>query len=775
MKYKKIVSIISVLFAICMISSFCGCDKKTGGGPAATASPETSKEGVELYQQAIEKLEQLSSFSLDYQITQKQSYAGELSEESYEGSVKYTDYGRDSVKQETVYRKNGDAEQTTDRYIDGYYYRENADRKYRAELALKDFQEQDGRIRIITPSLYQNIETSKAEDGTVSVIFQNADGYESWFAGEAASETKPMHFETISASARIAPDGSLISCKYECQMDYGLLSRQFRYEYHVTSTGEVLNIELPGDVENYKLLDYIDAPAEELLTGAYRELKESTSMKINYQNYFYSEIDGRSVQEINTLLMGGTGKNFTASQYYQYMTEAGESYTYEETYIDGTLVSAENGESPVKTVVPAEDVFNAYFDAAAFFVLLGSEFVNPKVTDVGDSWIVDYTYSEEGAEFLSETLSEYLYGDKKFLAETCESVNTEMATGYMSFDKMTHLPLAHVIQYNGTILYEGETYAIGFDSTYSFVAPYANAGNEIKGDSAVLPKPDAAANPLFYRVTGTDGKKMWLFGTIHLGDSRTSFLPKKITDAFDSCDALAVEYDLKKAEQMAQDKIHAAKLALRMSYLSGSKITDHVSEETYAAAVLALRKYGMHAVENYNGFKPYFWQALIQQAEIPHYGSIHVENGVDIRLIEQAYEAEKKILEVESEEFQLEMLTGFSDAIQEFQLREVAKTGRDDSLLSVRLLFEMWCQGNETDLTEILTKNETTDEEERKLMEEYNAKILTERNLSMTEKAEEYIESGETVFFAVGLAHLLGEEGIIRQLQDAGYSVERVK
>ena len=35
--------------------------------------------------------------------------------------------------------------------------------------------------------------------------------------------------------------------------------------------------------------------------------------------------------------------------------------------------------------------------------------------------------------------------------------------------------------------------------------------------------------------------------------------------------------------------------------------------------------------------------------------------------------------------------------------------------------------------------------------------------------------SGETVFYAVGLAHLLGEEGIIRQLQNAGYSMERVK
>ena len=37
------------------------------------------------------------------------------------------------------------------------------------------------------------------------------------------------------------------------------------------------------------------------------------------------------------------------------------------------------------------------------------------------------------------------------------------------------------------------------------------------------------------------------------------------------------------------------------------------------------------------------------------------------------------------------------------------------------------------------------------------------------------LESGETVFFAVGLAHLLGDGGIIERLQDAGYTVELVE
>lgn len=46
----------------------------------------------------------------------------------------------------------------------------------------------------------------------------------------------------------------------------------------------------------------------------------------------------------------------------------------------------------------------------------------------------------------------------------------------------------------------------------------------------------------------------------------------------------------------------------------------------------------------------------------------------------------------------------------------------------------------------------------------------------MLEKVTEYIASGETVFVAVGLAHLLDEEtGLLNALEDAGYTVEQVE
>ena len=50
----------------------------------------------------------------------------------------------------------------------------------------------------------------------------------------------------------------------------------------------------------------------------------------------------------------------------------------------------------------------------------------------------------------------------------------------------------------------------------------------------------------------------------------------------------------------------------------------------------------------------------------------------------------------------------------------------------------------------------------------------TDRNDDMHDVAVGYLESGKVVFYAVGLAHLLAEDGLVNTLRDAGYTVELV-
>ena len=65
-------------------------------------------------------------------------------------------------------------------------------------------------------------------------------------------------------------------------------------------------------------------------------------------------------------------------------------------------------------------------------------------------------------------------------------------------------------------------------------------------------------------------------------------------------------------------------------------------------------------------------------------------------------------------------------------------------------------------------------EEEKALMLEYEQAIETGRNVDMLTVAEDYLNSGKTVFYAVGLAHLLADDGLVNTLRDAGYTVELV-
>jgi uncharacterized protein YbaP (TraB family) len=74
----------------------------------------------------------------------------------------------------------------------------------------------------------------------------------------------------------------------------------------------------------------------------------------------------------------------------------------------------------------------------------------------------------------------------------------------------------------------------------------------------------------------------------------------------------------------------------------------------------------------------------------------------------------------------------------------------------------------------IITDISELPEEERPIYEEYTKIMENDRNALMLEKAIEYLQSGDVIFYAVGAAHVLAEDGLLNTLRDAGYTVEQV-
>ena len=291
-------------------------------------------------------------------------------------------------------------------------------------------------------------------------------------------------------------------------------------------------------------------------------------------------------------------------------------------------------------------------------------------------------------------------------------------------------------------------------------------------DATTQPKSDRQ-EPLMWQVTGKDGGKMYLFGTIHLGDERNEQIMKKIASKVDECDSLAVECD---TVAYQNDYSAMIKNVYNMMYTDGTSVKDHMSAELYDKCKEYLSERDSYN-QMYDMYHLSFWIQLLEQTAIAE-SPLDTELAMDTLLINHANDNDQNILEVESVDEQYEMLDSFSDEMYDLLLKEFFDSEKSYTD-SISEMYEAWVVGDDSKLLEMLESDEESDEEEltedqKKMVEDYNDKMYTSRNLKMAQKAQKYIESGQTVFFAVGTAHMLSDEGLVKLLTDKGYTVEKI-
>ncbi|MGH7820988.1 MAG: TraB/GumN family protein, partial [Candidatus Binatia bacterium] len=137
---------------------------------------------------------------------------------------------------------------------------------------------------------------------------------------------------------------------------------------------------------------------------------------------------------------------------------------------------------------------------------------------------------------------------------------------------------------------------------------------------------------------------------------------------------------------------------------------------------------------------------------------IVAENGIDLHFLGRA-RGEKKIVELESAESQLELLSSFDGRQQqlflEYTLRDVANLEKN-----FRDMFAAWRRGDAARLEELLKEPLRQSKE---IVPIYR-RLLDDRNVEMAEKIERYLKTDDTYFVVVGAGHLVGEKGLLRLL-----------
>ncbi|WP_374705836.1 TraB/GumN family protein [Paenibacillus sp. J45TS6] len=257
-----------------------------------------------------------------------------------------------------------------------------------------------------------------------------------------------------------------------------------------------------------------------------------------------------------------------------------------------------------------------------------------------------------------------------------------------------------------------------------------------------------------------NGNTVYLVGSMHVADDSFYPLRSEYEEAFAEADYLGVEIDISKAVDEEQQKL----ITNMGMYQDGTTLKDHVSKETYAKLEEILKQNGMEK-NALDAYKPWVVETTISTLKTMTAG-YEAAAGIDLYFIQKAMERKIPVLELESYESQLGMFDDFSKELQERNL----KTALDDFDTlddSVDQMADMWKSGNDEMLLEF-TNSMAVEPEFYKAM-------LVDRNIGMADKIDGYLKSDkkEEYFIVVGAGHYLGEHGVIKLLQDKGYTVVR--
>ncbi len=282
----------------------------------------------------------------------------------------------------------------------------------------------------------------------------------------------------------------------------------------------------------------------------------------------------------------------------------------------------------------------------------------------------------------------------------------------------------------------------------------------------------STATPLLYRVTDENGNVVWLFGSIHLGREDYYPLPDYVLRAYNGADALAVEADIISFEKDIEQQTNALSYLV---YRDGTTIKHYIPKRLYDSAVKILKSYGsyMSALDYYC---PAFWSSLIETLLYTELGA-DVNLGIDRYLINSASKENKEIIEVESAEFQYKMLADFDNEIQALLLASAVQSCQYPDIVKedLKVMMDLWASGDEKAFAEYLNKSdETMTDEVKTVYERYNKAMITDRNLNMTDFAEQALSSGKEIFICVGAAHIVGDGAVADLMSQRGYTVERV-
>lgn len=252
---------------------------------------------------------------------------------------------------------------------------------------------------------------------------------------------------------------------------------------------------------------------------------------------------------------------------------------------------------------------------------------------------------------------------------------------------------------------------------------------------------------------------VYLFGSIHIAKEEMYPFAEVVEVAFESSDVLAVEADV-------TDIVAALEFAGDMAYTDGEVIYDHLTEAGIKKYNEACETLGIKP-QLFERFKVWAAGSNLMSMQLMQGGYMSTD-GIDMHFTNRAKTLDLEIFELEGIKFQIDLMNNFTDLQQETMF--ISELGTlTETVEEFEILYEKFMSGDVADMTEYLlaTDNELTSDDD------VEQAMLQDRNIGMAEKIDGFLQTDQTYFVIVGLAHYLGDESVIKYLEEMGYTIER--
>ena len=245
----------------------------------------------------------------------------------------------------------------------------------------------------------------------------------------------------------------------------------------------------------------------------------------------------------------------------------------------------------------------------------------------------------------------------------------------------------------------------------------------------------------------------YLFGTMHIMDEESFFLPKKLLLLLAKSEALCMEIN----------SLNNAELSPNKLILEKGNFQDFFSEKELDTIHQWASEYLLMNVEqfdeNFKLAKPFLVLQFILQNSLPENTKsqeLELENKAKLKDIE--------LLGLETIDQQLKLFDDLTSVEQKNMILDALRN-QDKAKLEFKELEKLYLLQNLDSLNSFI-QNDNSLPNSRIFLEERNIRWISLMKNMM---------SKQKVFFAVGAAHLAGPEGLIELLIKEGYELNAIK